>query len=253
MKYLLYFLMLLPIYSQAGSNLLLVSDPWCPVVCNDDPKKPGYFVELAKAIFEPAGYSVKYDVVPFARAEAMMNSGEAAGFLGVLKLPKRQSWVFPVHPQAISRVCFYTQPSSNWRFHNEESLRGIRLGTIRGYSYGSEIDALLPLSQVDPVNGVGGFQRSVAKLNAGRVSTLVEYELVAQYQMYQMGYALREAGCAQRSDALYLAFSPRRVDAAQLAKLLDEGIKKMRKTGELQKILKPYGLVDWVDKGRVLP
>lgn len=229
----------------AGQPLVLVSDPWCPVACAENDPRPGYVVEIAKAVFEPAGYVVQYQIVPFARAEAMTNQGEADGFIGVLKLAKRNTWTFPMTAQAYSRVCFYTRPAQTWHYRGAQSLQHLRVGTIRGYSYGAEIDETLQQASKDEVSGVDGFKRGIAKLMAQRVDALVEYELVAQYQQHRGSAALRNAGCSQTGDALFIAFSPHRRDAAQLAKLLDAGVLRLRKSGELKKILSSYGVQDW--------
>jgi polar amino acid transport system substrate-binding protein len=245
MRHLISLACLLSPLAWAKPPLVLVTDPWCPVACEVHSARPGYLVEIAKAVFEPAGYQVDYQIVPFSRAEVMINQGEASAFLGVLKLPKRRHWVFPTTAQAMSRVCFYTRPDSQWTYRGDESLRQLRLGTIRGYSYGAEIDAKLVLAKTDMVSGTDALRRGIAKLNAGRVDALVEYELIAQYQSYQQGIQLRNAGCGQSNDALYIAFSPLRADAPELAKLLDQGIQTLRENGQLKKILQRYGISDW--------
>ncbi|QLG87324.1 transporter substrate-binding domain-containing protein [Chitinibacter bivalviorum] len=238
----------MPASAWAAQNLVLVSDPWCPVACAASAPRPGYMVEIAKAVFEPAGYRVDYQVVPFARAEMMINNGEAAGFLGVLKLPKRQHWVFPASAQATSRVCFYTRPSDSWTYSGDKSLHKLSLGTIRGYSYGAEIDQKLALSNVDEVGGIDAFKRNVSKLMVNHLDAIVEYELVAQYQFHQAKTQLRNAGCGRTNDSLYIGFSPKRRDARELAQLLDEGVNALRKSGQLKQILQSYGVSDWVVK-----
>ncbi len=238
--------------AQAAEPLVLVSDPWCPVACGEQDPRPGYVVELAQAIFEPLGYPVQYQIVPFSRAEMLVNRGEVSGFIGVLQLPKRQSWHFPKHPQAVSRVCFYTLPGQRWQFSGLASLEGLRLGVIRGYNYGPELEPLLPLAHRDEISGVDALRRNMAKLQAGRVQALVEYELVAQYQQFSSGLKLRNAGCTQTADALFLAFSPQQPGGAKLAQLLDEGMQRMRKSGELARILQRYGVQDWVSGAKEL-
>jgi polar amino acid transport system substrate-binding protein len=233
---------LLPAATWAEQPLVLVSDPWCPVACAASDPRPGYVVEIAKAVFEPAGYRIDYQIVPFARAEAMTNSGDAAGFIGVLKLPKRQHWAFPEQAQAQSRVCFYTRADSRWLYAGATLLTNQRVGTIRGYSYGTEIDGVLRHAKVDQVSGLDGFKRGLAKLQAKRIDAVVEYELVAQYQQFASNASLRNAGCSQMADQLYLAFSPARSDGPQLARILNEGVQRLKKTGELKKILQSYGI-----------
>ncbi|MBE9608310.1 substrate-binding periplasmic protein [Chitinilyticum piscinae] len=245
---------LLPLLAHAAPTLRLVSDPWCPVACRAGSDKPGYLVELARAVFEPAGYRVDYQEVPFARAELMINRGEADGFIGVLRLPKRSSWAFPATPQAISRVCFYTRPDSRWSYRNSMSSSELpSVGSIKDYSYGQEIDAKLADSKADALSGVDGLERNLRKLAGHRIDAIVEYELVVQYQQHLNRTPLRNAGCSQQADELYLAFSPKRHDGAQLAQQLEAGIVRLRQTGQLARILQKYGLQDWAANAPARP
>ena len=65
-------------------------------------------------------------------------------------------------------------------------------------------------------------------------------------ELFSSGLKLRTAGCTQTADALFLAFSPQQPGGAKLAQLLDEGMQRMRKSGELARILQRYGVQDWV-------
>lgn len=242
-------LSLLPATGLAQSVLRLVSDPWCPVACTAGSAHPGYVVELAKAIFEPAGIRVDYREVPFARAEQMVSKGDADGFIGVLKLPKRHDWAFPASPQAISRVCFYTRPESRWQYPPANPAAPLpRIGSIKDYSYGKEIDHWLAQVRPDAISGVDGLARNIRKLSGQRIDVLVEYELVAQYQMHTHKHPLRNAGCSQQADELYLAFSPARPNAPDLALQFERGVHRLRQSGELARILAAYGLRDWAGK-----
>lgn len=245
-------LVLLPLCLAAlpgrADTIKLVTDPWCPFACQPDSERPGYMIELARAVFEPLGHKVDYEVQPFARAEQSVASGAASGFVGVLRLPKRASWYFPAEPQGEARVCFYTKAGSSWSYAGAASLAGQRIGTVNAYNYGDEVEAALKQSgtRLDPVAGEDALRLNLDKLRAERVTALVEYEPVLDWTLRLPGSSRpRQAGCAARADTLYIAFSPKDPKSADYAKQLSDGVATMRHDGRLRTLLARYGLKDW--------
>jgi polar amino acid transport system substrate-binding protein len=58
--------------------------------------------------------------------------------------------------------------------------------------------------------------------------------------------APRQAGLVDEIDA-FVAFSPVREDAKELAKLLTEGTRQLMDSGRVQQILDQYGLSLWTE------
>ena len=95
---------------------------------------------------------------------------------------------------------------------------------------------------------------NIKKLLKGRIDTIPEDKAVFVNMAHKMGVLdqIEEAGADPilnkddfESLKIYLAFSPKNPNSKDYAKLLSEGIKEMRSSGELQKILAKYGLNDW--------
>ena len=54
------------------------------------------------------------------------------------------------------------------------------------------------------------------------------------------------AGCAtHRVATTHVAVSSGRPDAKKVLSIINSGVEEQRRTGELNTILKPYGMVDW--------
>ena len=66
------------------------------------------------------------------------------------------------------------------------------------------------------------------------------------YALSQMGKAGAFDVAGELGDSeVFIAFSPAKKESAEYAKILTDGLKKLRETGELKKILAKYGLEDW--------
>ena len=105
--------------SQAADKsvvLTLVADPYCPYNCAYDAIQPGYVIDLARMIFEPEGYQVKYQILPWSRAVNEVREGNFTAAIGVsgqngreLILPKQPIGIVsdlygsPLQSLAVSR------------------------------------------------------------------------------------------------------------------------------------------------------
>jgi polar amino acid transport system substrate-binding protein len=85
-------------------------------------------------------------------------------------------------------------------------------------------------------------------LQAGRVDAYVEVPVVFWSQVDRMGISrdsFAVAGNLGKADPIYVAFSPAKPESKELAKTLSDGIRALRKSGDLAKILAKYGVADW--------
>ncbi len=57
--------------------------------------------------------------------------------------------------------------------------------------------------------------------------------------------AVESAGQVGAPEPVFIAFSPANPRAKEYARILDEGMKKLRSSGRLEKILGKYGIKDW--------
>jgi polar amino acid transport system substrate-binding protein len=231
----------------AGTDtLLLLSDPWCPFACEPDSPLPGFMIDIAKAVFEPR-HKVVYQVEPFARADGEVAAGQAQGLVGALKLPRRASFHYPEREQGIANVCFYTRPDSTWLYHGRTSLQGVLVGATLGYNYGREVGGILRERwiKLDTVGSSDALHLNIEKLLRGRIDTVVEYGPVMSFTLSRGKVKLRNAGCTSVADPIYIAFSPKLTEGERYARELSEGMERLRRSGELKRILARYGLTDW--------
>jgi polar amino acid transport system substrate-binding protein len=232
---------------QAQRTILIQADEWMPHN-GDSNGKYGYMIDIARAVFEPLGYKVVYEQVPWVRAVQHTRVGQAHAVVGALK-GDAPDFVFPEEEQGKIVNAFYVLDSTAWRYRGIESLRSVRLLAISDYAYFDELDAYIVKNPalVSLVHGDAVIEQMVQMLLRKRVDVLVEDKAVMQFflsENSQSAARLRLAGEGSE-EAAYIAFSPAMPDSATFARLLSEGTKRLRQSGELARILAVYGLTDW--------
>ena len=226
----------------------IVSDCWKPYICGPEAGKNGIAVDICMTVFKKAGYKLKFKEVPWKRAIVDTKKGKYNAIVCATK-NDAPGFIYPEEPIAVQKTCFYTDQSSSWKYENINSLTGIILGVIGGYHYSEQLDKYieknLNTGKVQVTHSKNPLKSNVLMLKNQRISALVEDPAVMQYYIWQNKEAgLREAGCASEKVKLYIPFSPENSKSEIYAKILSDGIRELKKTGEMKRIYESYG-VEW--------
>ncbi|MFO7816081.1 MAG: transporter substrate-binding domain-containing protein [Desulfovibrionales bacterium] len=236
------------VHAGDKGTIVLSADEWPPFNIKPDTAKPGYMVEIAKSIYEPKGYKIKYKVMPWSRAIKECRTGNINGIFAPYK-SDAPDFVFPEQSAGTYGFNFYTAKNSKWNFSGLNSLTDVMLGSIADYSYGKEMDEYIKNnpSKVDINRGSDPLTSNIKKLFRDRIDVLIATGPVFDYTASEMGVKnkVRFAGEAVASEPCYIAFSPALKNSGELAGIYDSGISRLRKSGKLQEILSRYGLTDW--------
>ena len=119
------------------------------------------------------------------------------------------------------------------------------IGITLGYVYGGEIKNINKFAKkVSPAGGENGFERNLDRLSKREIDSVIEENIVGLYtiEKLKLNDKIVEAGSIGKKTGIYIAFTKAKPSSAKYAKILSEGLIKMRKNGEYQKILKNYGL-----------
>ena len=81
-------------------------------------------------------------------------------------------------------------------------------------------------------------------LDSNRIDAFVGEKNVVNYYSFKIKLKdkIRIAGHLSKKGYLYVGFSPKNPQANLLASIVDKGILTLRKSGDLEKIMKEYGL-----------
>lgn len=233
--------------AATAQTLTFAADEWCPVNCAPGSEKPGYMVEIAEAILEPLGYQVDYQQITWARALLMTRKGQYDGvYAGTPE--EATGFVFPSEPQGRYTIGLFVRKDDPWRYDEASSLKGKEVGLIIDYAYGDDIELQMErFAERRYAGGAKALEQNIRTLLAGHLDMIVEDVNSFAYKATELGigdqFRLEKTFT---EDNLYLALSPAKAHSHDIARALSNGMKRLRKSGELQSIMEKYGLQDWV-------
>jgi polar amino acid transport system substrate-binding protein len=237
----------------AARDLSLVGDNWCPYNCAPDAAQKGYLIDIVERLFGK-DYVIDYKLEPWSRAVKMVEDGERHMLVATTAETSRklQSSI----PLGIDRTCFFVRSPSNWRYGKMGDLTGQRIGVVQDYAYdgGGALDKLIaryrktanPL--LEQAYGQDALTGNFRKLYAGRMDVLIENENVGQFTITQLNLqdSIHNAGCISHHVAtLHIGLTLGLPDGDRILGTLRDGVAQLRKSGELQTMMKKYNVQDW--------
>ncbi len=235
-----------------ADTLRIATDEWCPYDCiaaqNDG--KVGYMGDLLVAAMQSRGHKVEFVEVSYSRGLELVREGKLDGTMACFR-EEAPDFVFPKTVQGISNSTFFSRNDNDWRYTGVDSLKKAKMiGVIKGYDY---VDPVVMdyinqhPNNVLEITGEKPLERLLQMLLAGRLTAVIDDKMVLEYKIQQIGHAdqVKVSGMTAAVIDVYTGFSPALPKSKQYAQILEEEIEKMRKSGELQKILATYGIQDW--------
>ena len=210
--------------------------------------RPGYVIELAKAIFEPQGIAVGYEVMPWEDALAAVREGRMTAAIGANQ-SEGEGMLLPSESIGTAPTCLLVRTDSTWNYSNVMSFRGVKLGVIKDYSYWPALDDYIAKKAgtgVVVVEGDAPLGDLMQLLIDREVDVIAETEPVLLWHLRAANIDRSQFRVVYKheAEAIYLAFAPTE-DGRRFASQFDVGVRGLRASGELDKMLRRYGLRDW--------
>lgn len=236
--------------STQADTIRIRADEWYPM--NGDPlsEAPGYMIDLAKAIFEPHGHQINYQVMPWKRAVVETRAGNSDCVVGAIK-NEAPDFLYPDNHWGVDQAAIYVFANENWRYDGQlSSLIPRKTGVILGYFYGEILDQYFKDHSGDAFEFVSADQplkQNIRKLLSGRLNGIIETIPVmdAQLTLLNLADKIVFAGAVGERSLLYIGCSPNNRNSSKYIKLIDQAMPEIRRSGKLQEILNPYGLSLW--------
>jgi len=230
-----------------ADTIVLVANKWCPYNCIPATAQPGYIVEIARVVYERAGYKFTYKLLPWKRAVSAARKGEFNGIIGFTSNTVK-GFITTKTELGITQDAFFVKKEERWRYKDIASLKKIgAIGYPLGYHYTPEIDDYFQHAKnIFPVPGDNPLIPMVKMLLLGRINTFPENVTVMKYFLDETDQTDKVviAGEFHRSN-VYAGFGLRSPTHQRDMRILSDGIQTLRNTGELETILNRYGLQDW--------
>lgn len=239
-------------FPARAETITVAADVWCPYTCAEG----GYMLEIARDIFQKNHIEMDYRVEPWAQALEKTREGEYDAVIGAAKADA-PDFIFPSMLQGLSNMQFWVLEGNGWNYEGIESLAKIRLGVVQDYAYSKALNDYILANQnnedrIAVVKGNNALAENLNRLKSGAIDVLVEDENVVNYYLASqaMDIHIRMAGSPvpqedREANYLRIAFSPKNPKAQEYAAMLDAGMKELRRSGELAKILDLYHVSDW--------
>lgn len=237
--------------SAFSATITISADDWCPFNCNPASDRPGYVVEIAKAIYEPLGHKINYVQEPWPRTLKLVEEGKLDAAIGATpeELP---SGVFSKEPAGMMENVLFVHNAFAGAVNAPSDLDGKTIGIMKGYDFsgspiGDYVMSKVGSNQVQDISSESGAVANVKKLKAKRIDVVIDDKSVLNYLAKSIGANkdLKVLSPIAPADPIYLGFSGAKEVSKTYAKDFDEGMSRLRASGELAKILEKYGLSDW--------
>lgn len=228
-----------------ADTITLATDVWFPMSGQPNSDKPGYMIEIAEKALAMQQYKMNYKLMPWLRAIDAARKGDINCIVGA-HVEDAPDFVFGKQNYGSDAAHFFTNTNSPWSYTGPDSLAGKKVGTIVGYAYDPSVDSWLESNAI-ALGGDDALPKNIKKLSAKRLDTVIEFSMVMQAKLQEMGMAgkIKSAGAVSEPSGLYIACSPNLSNSSAVVTALDEGLAALRASGELAKIMAKYGLTDW--------
>lgn len=240
----------MPLAYAKDKVLKIRSDEWCPYACDPKSDHPGFMVEIAQEVFKKRGFKVDYDIMNWARVILDVKTGQYDAVVGASRSDV-VGFVIPQIPTGLLVNYYWAPKNSKWSYKDENSLDYMKIGVINDYTYGDEVDRMLKKNHTSfkEVSGEAPLLRMIQMAETGRLDAFVENPVVLEYTLKKYKKSKNIFKVVSKNMAndpdLFIAFSPANPRSKEYAKMLDEGVVELRKSGKLRAILLKYGLSDW--------
>lgn len=242
--------------SAQADVIKLVGSLYCPLICEDD--ENGFMVEIVRSVVEKNGHTLDYENLPRSRALDLVEAGQVDGLVGQVK-GFEETYFYPDEQTGVINPCVFTSKSNDWVYDGSDSLAEVRMGLIPGYGY-----AAIPgmrehvakyaddPDKVEYVVGQDPMLRILKMISLGRfTATLDDINIVNYLVKVHDLDDVRVAGCLEAKIDSYTIFPKVLPKSEQWATMLGDGIRELRASGELARILEKYGASDWQNSSAV--
>ncbi len=254
--FMLALILLLLCNSLYAETLNIAVHEFCPYLCEPDKEngKEGYVAEVLKAVYEPAGYKLKFHRVPYERGIRDTEQGIYDG-MPMLNSRSSEKIVLSAEQCGVLIQNFYVKKGVTWKYDSIKSLKNIDVGSVIGYNYSSlDSDYEAYLRKYSNTRPKKVFYAATGNPSLINLKWILKERITTFNECsYLIDYISLKEGLAGKFDIAgtlgilenYMGISPKRPDSRKLTELFDQGMKKLRDTGCLDTILIGYGLKDW--------
>jgi polar amino acid transport system substrate-binding protein len=217
------------------------ADPWPPYIDESLPMG-GVSVQIADAAFRTQGYTVKNQILPWARAIEETKQARVDLILDAWWSQERSEEFVFSRPYINGPVKFIKRKGDDFQFKDLTSLSGKSLALVRNYAYNDELLRARNYTKYE----INHFMQGVQMLTMKRVDLIIENELVAQTRISQeMPELLSKIAFAEdpiSDNYVFLIASYKHPKHQEIIAAFNKGLTEIINNGKYYQILKANNL-----------
>lgn len=202
----------------------------------------GLSVDLLRLAAQRMGDTVRFEIYPWARAQALVEQGKADILIGPYKTPEReQRFQFSELAFYQDQMVFYVrdETSTIWR-GDYIGLKGKRVAAVNGWAYGNRFDRMR--TELDVAN-IDTLRQGLQMLSAGRIDLLASNRRNTDFLLANLELSAKVKPVEPIIDIQngYFAF-PKSSDHDQLRNRFNQVFAQMIANGEFAKLARQHGV-----------
>lgn len=229
-------------------------NPYCPYTCDAhlENGKEGVAIDIIKAVFKESKHTVSFKRIDsWLRAKRLVKSGISDGMAFTFYQHEKteRGFLTPNSPMLMVKGFAYLSFKKN----QMSSFKTVDLGRFNaiGNYYGavnsnSRLARYLSENphKVIYVTGANILERVREMLTIGRIDIWLDSPDLLHYMVTKFPQFSVSESLDGNKEYAGMLFSPKKAKSEKLAVIMDDGIQRLRNSGELEKILAKYGMPD---------
>jgi polar amino acid transport system substrate-binding protein len=228
-----------PSHAQSPPGVWRLATVELPPSISEHAPQQGYYAVLLRRILRELGAQPEFEFLPPLRTYERAISGGVDGAFPYKKTPEREQVLLFSEPFYLARVRVFLAQSDPWTPHHPEDLVDRGLGCTLQAAQVPDALRELAASGALRLQRVPLIETCFRMLELGRVSYVLTGEntgWTAAQAMPDQGRSLRMAPLVVSEEPVHLAFPRKLPGSAAKLRAFNEAVRKLRKSGELQRI-----------------
>lgn len=194
----------------------------------------GYSWDILRESFQASGYTIDLLIVPWARAMKIVKASKAdILFPAGINSKRKKIFYYSKHPVDRANFVVYVRKGSKIKWKGLDSLKGLKIGVVRGFNYGDEWTKIKGIKKYSVNTILQGFKMLAAR----RLDGFLGYEYNGDYVLIQnhMKNEFKKLPSFGYTSE-YLVALKTNPNAKKFLNAYDNGFELLQKSGELKKI-----------------
>lgn len=207
-----------------------------PYEFNKSGKPAGILVEIVQNLFKQSNVPLKLKFYPFKRALEQTKKGDLDGLFNFYKTKERERHFDYTKPVIKNPLVFFAKKGSIVEYKNVKSLKGLKVGVMRGYTYGKKFDQ----SKIFKKHQSNSHQNSFKMLEKGRIDLYPCDKFVGIHIAKKMKILNKFKILPVPLKVMngHIGFTKNK--HKDVIKKINKSLKMMQKNGEIDKIINQY-------------